>query len=148
MSQHEAVLEWERDSDDFSYQGYTRNHRWRFPSGVEIDASAAPKYLGDESRVDPEEAFVASIASCHMLTFLAIASKKRYVVDRYFDRAVGVLAKNSAGRLAITEVALNPKIDFAQGASPDEDQLEKMHELAHHECFIANSVLTEITVLP
>ena len=146
MSQHEAVLEWERESDDFSYRSYTRNHLWIFPSGIRIEASAAPKYLGDESRVDPEEAFVASIASCHMLTFLAIASKKRFVVNKYADRAVGVLAANDGGRLAITKVTLNPTIEFAEGKSPDEGELRKMHELAHHECFIANSMLTEITV--
>lgn len=146
MSQHEARLLWERESEDFSYQGYTRNHSWTFPSGTQVQASAAPTYLGDESRVDPEEAFVATIASCHMLTFLAIAARKRVVVDSYADRAVGVLAKNSSGKLAITNVTLNPKIVFAGGSSPDEDALRRMHDLAHHECFIANSVVTEVTV--
>lgn len=147
MSQHEARLLWERNSEDFSYQAYTRNHSWTFPSGLQVQASAAPKYLGDESRLDPEEAFVAALASCHMLTFLAIASKRRFVVDSYADHAMGVLAKNGDGKLAITRVTLHPKTVFAEGPSPGEDDLRKMHDLAHHECFIANSVLTEIAVV-
>jgi organic hydroperoxide reductase OsmC/OhrA len=110
-----------------------------------VPGSANPKYLGNPGPVDPEEAFVAALSSCHMLTFLAIAARKRLVVDAYDDHAVGVIAKNEAGRLAITQVTLNPKIVWG-GPEPDAATLERMHHLAHQECFIANSVTTEITV--
>ena len=109
--------------------------------------SASPAYLGSPGLVDPEEAFVAALSSCHMLTFLAIAAKKRLVVDSYDDHAVGVMAKNANGKLAITQVTLHPKITFA-GETPDAETLDRIHHLSHEECFIANSVTTEITVAP
>lgn len=146
MSQHRMKLEWIRGNVDFSYQSYSRNHTWTFPSGTVVNASAAPKYLGDSSRVDPEEALVAAISSCHMLTFLAIASRKRIVVDRYTDDAVGTMSENDAGRLAVTEVVLRPAITFADNTRVTEEDIQRMHELAHHECFIANSVTTNIIV--
>jgi organic hydroperoxide reductase OsmC/OhrA len=114
--------------------------------GSTIRASAAPAYLGSASCVDPEEAFVASISSCHMLTFLAIAARKKYVVDDYRDEAVGVLEKDAAGRLAITKATLQPQIRFAGEKTPTPDELAQMHEQSHHACFIANSVKTEVTV--
>nr|WP_273482928.1 OsmC family protein [Kribbella italica] len=101
--------------------------------------------MGNPGPVDPEEAFIASLSSCHMLTFLAIAAKKRLVVDAYDDHAVGVMAKNERGRIAITQVTLHPKIVFA-GEQPDAAALERIHHRAHEECFIANSVTTEIIV--
>src|SRR4029077_16131982 len=119
---------------------------WDFDGGSTIRASAAPAYLGSPACVDPEEAFVASISSCHMLTFLAIASRKNYVVDDYRDEAVGVLEKDAAGRLAITRATLQPQIKFAGAKTPQPDEIARMHEQAHHACFIANSVKTEVTV--
>jgi len=101
--------------------------------------------LGTPGPVDPEEAFVAALSSCHMLTFLAIAARKRLVVDAYDDHAVGVMAKNEQGRLAITHVTLHPKIVWA-GPEPDAETLERLHHRAHVECFIANSVTTSVTV--
>jgi organic hydroperoxide reductase OsmC/OhrA len=98
--------------------------------------------------VDPEEAFVASLASCHMLTFLAIACKRRYTVDSYRDEAIGTLAKNAEGRLAITRVVLRPAVVFSGETSPTAEQTKQMHEQAHHACFIANSVKTEVVVEP
>jgi organic hydroperoxide reductase OsmC/OhrA len=145
MSEHVVDVSWSRGEHEFTYQTYSRDHEWHFDSGVTVRGSANPAYLGSESAVDPEEAFVAALSSCHMLTFLAIAAKKRLVVDSYDDHAVGVMAKNEAGRLAITQVTLRPKISFA-GQTPDAETLERMHHRSHQECFIANSVTTEVTV--
>ena len=115
--------------------------------GVVVEASASPQYRGSPNCPDPEDAFVASLSSCHMLTFLAIAAKRGFVVDRYEDRAVGYLEKNAQGRLAITRVELRPTIDFGAGRTPDAAALSSMHDMAHHECFIANSVLTDVKVI-
>lgn len=146
MSEHIAELEWRRETENFAYEDYNRGHTWRFDAGIDVPASAAPAFLGDEARVDPEEAFVAAIASCHMLTFLAIAARKRLTVDSYRDRAVGHMEKNENGKLAITRVDLFPRITFAEGVSVDAKTLSNMHHMSHEECFIANSVKTEIIV--
>lgn len=145
MSEHRATVAWRRDTDDFTYASYTRDHTWAFEGGTVVPASAAAAYLGSAERVDPEEALVAALSSCHMLTFLAIAARKRLVVDSYRDAAVGFMEKNADGRLAITRVVLRPKIAFA-GDAPDENALARLHHLAHEQCFIANSVRTEVTV--
>ncbi len=145
MSQHHATIEWHRGDVDFTYEAYSRDHGWIFPGGIEIAASAAPAFKGSPDRVDPEEAFVAAIASCHMLTFLALAARKGIVIHRYHDRAVGLLEKNDEGRLAVTKVTLRPEIDFG-GEPPDEPALAQLHQQSHHGCFIANSVRTTITV--
>lgn len=146
MSEHIAEIDWNRQTESFKYQDYNREHSWRFNSGIEIKASATPKYLGKPDFVDPEEAFVASLSSCHMLTFLAIAASKRFVVNKYSDRAVGFLKPDSQGKLAITTVSLHPKIEFDGDRQPSPEELEAMHHLAHQECFIANSVLTKVSV--
>jgi organic hydroperoxide reductase OsmC/OhrA len=145
VSEHHATVSWQRTTEDFSYESYDRDHSWSFEGGVEVAASAAPDFLGSAERVDPEQAFVASLSSCHMLTFLAIASRRRLVVERYVDRAVGTMEKNANGKLAITRVVLRPDIKF-RGEGPSAERLAKMHELSHRECFIANSVSSEIVV--
>jgi len=145
MSHHVADLRWTRGAEPFTYDTYSRDHVWSFDSGISMTASASPVYLGSPSAVDPEEAFVAAVSSCHLLTFLAIAARKRLVVDAYADHAVGELAENSAGRLAVTRIVLTPRITWAEGSPPD-DIVARMHHLAHEECFIANSVTTEIVV--
>ena len=145
MSEHHATIAWQRGAVEFTYQAYSRDHDWIFPTGVEIAASAAPAFRGTPDRIDPEEAFVAAIASCHMLTFLALAAREGIVVDRYHDSAVGLLSKDDEGRMAITRVTLRPTITFG-GESPAAADLARLHEQAHHECFIANSVRTAITV--
>jgi organic hydroperoxide reductase OsmC/OhrA len=145
MSEHKATIAWTRGGRDFTYEKYSRDHAWSFDGGVRVAASAAPTYLGNPELVDPEEAFVASVASCHMLTFLAIAARKRLVVESYEDAAVGHMEKNADGRLAITRVTLSPKIAFGSQA-PSAEELAHLHEQAHENCFIANSVRTEITV--
>jgi organic hydroperoxide reductase OsmC/OhrA len=145
VSEHRVHVSWERGGVDFGYESYPRDHRWRFEGGVEVPGTAAPAFHGNPKRVDPEAAFVAALSSCHMLTFLAIASRKRLVVDAYEDEAVGLLAKNEAGKLAMTRVVLRPRVVFA-GAAPSAEVVADLHERAHHECFIANSVRTDVGV--
>jgi organic hydroperoxide reductase OsmC/OhrA len=146
VSEHRATIDWQRGGAEFSYEAYPRDHAWTFEGGTRVAASAAPDYRGSPERVDPEEAFVAAVASCHMLTFLALAARKRLVVERYRDHAVGVLEKNEEGRLALTRVTLRPEIDFGGDARPDDAALARLHEQAHEHCFIANSVRSEIRV--
>jgi len=146
MSEHKMILTWNRGEAPFEYQKYPRNHTWKFDGGHEMTATAAPVYLGDPKNVDPEEAFVAALSACHMLTFLAIACKQKFVLDGYADEAVGHMEKNSEGRMAITKVELHPKLKWGGDKTPSADELDKMHHLAHEQCFIANSVKTEVTV--
>lgn len=148
MHEHRMRLDWRRATPGFGYEEYNRAHSWAFDAGIEVRATAAPAFLGEADRVDPEEAFVASLSSCHMLTFLAIASRRRLVVDAYEDDAVGVLAANDSGQLVITDVTLQPRVVFAPGTKVDANTLAKLHERAHHDCFLANSVLSKITVVP
>lgn len=146
MSEHKVSLRWERGDAAFEYQKYPRNHTWKFDGGHEMRASAAPAYLGDPKNVDPEEAFVAALSSCHMLTFLAIACKKKFVLDEYVDEAVGHMEKNAEGKLAITRVVLKQKLKFSGDKQPTPGELDEMNHAAHEQCFIANSVKTEVTV--
>jgi organic hydroperoxide reductase OsmC/OhrA len=146
MSEHKMTLTWKRATADFEYKTYNRDHTWSFDGGHEMTASAAPAYLGNPQNVDPEEAFVAALSSCHMLTFLAAACKKRFLLDEYVDQAVGHMEKNSEGKLAITRVELHPKLRFAGDKQPTEQEIDEMHHFAHENCFIANSVKTEVTV--
>jgi len=146
MSEHKVTLKWERGGAEFSYQKYPRDHTWSFDGGHTMTATAAPAYLGNPANVDPEEAFVASLSSCHMLTFLAIACKQKFVLDSYEDEAVGHLEKNADGKLAITRVELRPKITWGGDRKPSAEELDKMHQAAHENCFISNSVKTEVRV--
>ena len=145
MSEHHASIVWQRTSQDYTYQTYNRAHDWRF-TAVTVPASADKAYRGDPDRVNPEEAFVAALSSCHMLTFLAIAAKRKFPLDSYSDDAVGIMEKNEAGRLAITRVTLRPKIVWSGGVTVSREDLDKMHHEAHEGCFIANSVTTVVTV--
>jgi organic hydroperoxide reductase OsmC/OhrA len=147
VSEHRAHIQWTKATESFLYEDYNRDHTWDFPkSSMVIEASAAPKYKGSPQRVDPEEALVASISSCHMLTFLAICSRRGIIVERYDDDAIGWLEPNEQRRLAITRVILKPNVTFASGHRPDIATLAEIHEESHEKCFIANSVKTAITV--
>jgi len=148
MSEHHATIDWKRETPDFAYETYNRDHDWQFDAGVTVRASATPAYLGSDICVDPEEAFVASLSSCHMLTFLAIACKKRFTVDGYRDQAVGILGKDQTGRMAMTRVTLRPQVWFGGEKTPTPEELAQMHGQAHHACFIANSVKTEVVIEP
>lgn len=146
MSEHFATIEWKRSTEQFDIESYKRDHEWHFDNGVNVPASAAPDYRGNPARVDPESGFVAAISSCHMLTFLAFCARRRFIVNSYSDRAVGHLEKNQAGRFAITRVELHPSVDFGGEKRPTVEELAALHERAHAECFIANSVTTAVTV--
>ena len=152
MSEHLATVTWERGDAKFVDNRYSRAHRWKFDGGATVPASASPHVvpfpLSDPSAIDPEEAYVASIASCHMLFFLSFAAKRGFLVESYRDDAVGVMEKDADGRLAITRIALRPQVIFAPGAIPSEDEFREIHEAAHSACFIASSVKTEITTSP
>jgi organic hydroperoxide reductase OsmC/OhrA len=147
MSEHRATIGWQRSSADFTYQTYNRAHEWQF-AATTVPASATKEYRGDEARVNPEEALVAALSACHMLTFLAVVAKRKLSLDSYRDEAVGVLEKNTAGRLAITRVTLRPKVVWTGGVTVSAEDLAKMHHDAHEGCFIANSVKTEVAVEP
>ncbi len=147
MSEHHAGVRWTRSSPDFTYDSYNRAHEMLFKHGaVALAGSAAPAFKGDAELVDPEETFVASLSSCHMLSFLAICARKRLVVDAYEDDAVGILEKRSDGPFWISRVILRPRVRFAPGM--DTARVDEIHHIAHETCFIANSVKTEIRIEP
>jgi organic hydroperoxide reductase OsmC/OhrA len=146
MAEHKATIKWSRSGKDFTYKTYSRDHIW-IANGNEILASAAPAYFGNPNRVDPEAALVAALSSCHMLTFLALAANKGFVVESYEDAAVGHLEKNAHGKLAMTRVELHPRIVYSGEKQPTAADLDWMHDKAHRECFIANSVTTEVKVV-
>jgi len=148
MSEHKVNLSWKNESEDFSYKKYDRTHIWEFEGGIVVNASAAPEYFGKNEYVNPEEAFAASLASCHMLTFLAIASMKKFIIEIYEDNAVAILEKNEKSRIAVTKLYLRPKVTFTGDNIPDKVMIDEMHYRAHTECFIANSVLTKIIIDP
>lgn len=147
MSEHRALVTWQRGGADFAANRYSREHAWAFDEGVVVTASASPDVvplpLSTAAAVDPEEAFVAALSSCHMLFFLSIAQKRGYVVERYRDAAVGRMGKNPDGRTAITTVTLHPQAEY-EGDGPDAAALERMHRRAHELCFIANSVTADV----
>jgi organic hydroperoxide reductase OsmC/OhrA len=144
MSEHKARVHWSRTSPGFDYDSYNRRHEWQFEKGIKVPASAAPAFKGDSDCIDPEEALVAAASSCHMLTFLSIASKKNYVIDDYQDNATGFLEKNTEGKLAVIRIVLDPKIRFSGNKIPNQDELERLHYAAHAHCFIANSIKSEV----
>lgn len=148
MSEHVATISWKRTHPEFAYERYSRAHEWHFDGGVVVPASASPAYRGDPDRVDPEEALVAALSSCHMLTFLALAARKKLVVDSYDDEAVGLLTKNAQGRFWVSRVTLRPRIVFSGSVRPTPEELESLHHAAHDACFIAQSVKTEIAIEP
>jgi len=152
MSSHIATIHWKRTSDEFLKGKYSREHTWTFDGGVTVPASPSPhvvpKPWSNEANVDPEEAYVASIASCHMLTFLYYAYREGFQLDSYDDEAVGAMAKNEQGVPWINSVELHPRIVYSGVKRPTPPEEEHLHHLAHQNCFIANSVKTEITVVP
>lgn len=149
MQEHRAKLRWTRTSADFRYDTYNRAHEAVFKDGaVVLPSSSAPEFRGDADRVDPEEAFVAALSGCHMLTFLAICAHRRIVPDSYEDEAGGVLEKGADGKLWLARVTLRPRVRFAPGTRMDQTLLDGLHHQAHADCFIANSVKTEVSVVP
>ena len=150
MANHQASVIWQRpDGAKFTDNRYSRAHRWQFDGGADVAASSSPAVvpapLSDPAGVDPEEAFVASLSSCHMLWFLFFAAKGGFVVETYRDAAVGHMEKNADGGQWMARVVLKPDVQFS-GAAPESDAMAAMHDKAHHACFIANSVKTTVTV--
>ena len=152
MSQYHATIAWQRDGQPFSDRRYRRHHQWRFDGGAVVAGSSSPQVvplpMSDPAAVDPEEAFVASLSSCHLLWFLDLACRAGWVVDDYRDDASGEMARNAEGRLAMTRVTLRPCVRFAGTRQPDADEIARLHEAAHQACFIANSVRTEVCCEP
>ena len=151
MSYH-VTVSWKKNLEEvFVDSKYSRSHIWIFDGGIELAASSSPHVvplpMSNEFAVDPEEAFVASLSSCHMLWFLSIAAEKKYIVESYEDHAEGVLGKNGDGKLAMTKVTLKPKVTFNGETILSREEIDKLHDMAHEKCFIANSVKTEIVVL-
>ena len=151
MSEHRATIEWSAavSPDDFRKGRYSRAHRWSFDGGVTFEGSSSPSVVpapwSNPAHVDPEEAYVASISSCHMLSFLYVAAKAGFAVTAYRDEAVGVMTKNERGVAWVSRVTLAPRIAYGE-REPTPDELAHLHHEAHEACFIANSVKTEIVV--
>ena len=152
MSTYTAEITWQRDGQPFTDRRYRRHHQWRFDGGAVVPGSASPQVvplpMSDAAAVDPEEAFVASLSSCHLLWFLDIACRAGWVIDDYRDAASGVLAPGADGRLVMTEVTLRPAVRFAGGRQPDAAEFARLHHAAHEACFIANSVKTDVRCEP
>jgi organic hydroperoxide reductase OsmC/OhrA len=149
MSEHHASVRWTRNTADFTYESYSRAHDVTFKGGaIVLPGSANPAFRGDAARVDPEETYVAALSACHMLSFLAICARKRLMIDSYDDDAVGFMELGSNNKLWVARVVLRPRIAFAAGTSVDAATLAQIHHLSHAECFIANSVKTDVSVEP
>jgi organic hydroperoxide reductase OsmC/OhrA len=151
MSEHGAEVRWQRDGARFTDGRYGRGHVWRFDGGTEVPASSSPEAapLGAvAAAVDPEEAFIASLSSCHMLWFLALAAKRGFVVDRYRDAATGTLEKGADGRVWVTRVTLRPEVEFSGATRPTAAEHDALHHVAHERCFIAASVRTDVRCEP
>lgn len=150
MAEHKATIHWQFDGGDFRKGRYSRAHSWQFDGGLQVPASPSPHVVpapwSDAGAIDPEEAFVAALASCHMMTFLFLAARAGYQVLSYDDDAVGSMVKNEHGRWWVNEVVLKPRIVYGGDKLPSPDDIDHLHHAAHEECFIANSVKTLITV--
>lgn len=152
MAEHTARIVWKRNDEPFLDKKYSRRHEWHFDGGAVVVASSSPDTvpapMSDPTGVDPEEAFVAAISSCHMLWFLALAAKHKYCVDCYHDAPYGQMAKDAEGKTAVTVVTLRPKVDFSGENIPTHQQVGDLHHQAHELCFIANSVKSDVLVEP
>jgi len=152
MSHYSAETFWERKDANFLDNRYSRRHELRFDGGLKVPGSSSPSVvplpMSDASALDPEEAFVSSLSSCHMLWFLTMAVKRKFCVDRYFDTATGVMEKNAEGKVAMTVVTLHPEVIFSGEKLPTRAELDKMHHDAHEACFIASSVKTDVRCEP
>ncbi len=152
MSEHLATVEWSRGDQDFAGNGYARAHDWRFDGGAVVRGSSAPTSvpvpLSDPAAVDPEEALVAALSSCHMLFFLAFAAKGGFTVDSYRDEAVGILGRDDRGKTSITAITLRPAAVFSGESRPDADAIDALHHRAHGACYIANSIRADVTIEP
>jgi organic hydroperoxide reductase OsmC/OhrA len=152
MATYTVSIAWQRGDEPFTDNRYRRAHTWTFDGGVVVPGSSSPHVVplpySEAAAVDPEEAFVASLSSCHMLWFLSLAAKRRFRVDRYADDAEGTMGKNAAGKIAMLRVTLRPRVVFSGDPMPTREEIDALHHEAHAECFIANSVTTEVRCVP
>lgn len=152
MSTHEAIVEWARGDQAFADNLYSRGHDWRFDGGAVVRGSSAPTSvpipMSDITAIDPEEALVAALSSCHMLFFLAFARKDGFVVDSYRDAAVGLMDRDARGKISITLITLRPAVVFSGEVHPDRPALDALHHRAHEACYIANSIHAEVRIEP
>jgi organic hydroperoxide reductase OsmC/OhrA len=146
VSEHRVRIEWNRRTADFEYTTYDRTHKVTFEGGTSIESSAAPEYQGKKELSNPEEMLAAALASCHMLTFLAVASRSHFIVDAYSDDAVATLGKNSEGKLTVTEIKLSPRVKFSVPLDPE--RFKRFHEKAHSNCFIAQALSCRVEIDP
>jgi len=151
MSHYTATIKWQRqENENFSDNKYSRAHTWEFDGGEVVQASSSPHVVplpySVEANVDPEEAFIASLSSCHMLFFLSIAAKRSYVIENYTDNAIGIMQLDKDNKMSMTDVTLKPQIVFSGNKKPTNEQIDKIHRQAHEQCFIANSVKTKIHI--
>jgi organic hydroperoxide reductase OsmC/OhrA len=150
LSEYTALIRWAREGAKFTDNRYSRAHHWEFDGGMQVPASSSPHNvpvpLSNAANVDPEEAFVAALSSCHMLWFLSIAAKRGFTVEDYSDQAKGVMEPDAEGRLAMMRVTLYPTIRYAGDRLPDAAETQEMHHQAHENCFLANSVKTVISI--
>ena len=149
--EYTAQVVWTREGAVFADNRYSRGHVWRFDGGVEVPASSSPLSvklpLSRADAVDPEEALVAAVSSCHMLFFLGFAAKAGFVVDKYEDAGLGVMTKNEEGKLFVSKITLNPAITFSGAKRPSPEEIDALHHHAHEECYVANSVRAEVSVV-
>jgi len=147
-----ASIFWKKkETESFTDNKYSRGHTWVFDGGVQLPASASPQVvplpMSDESAVDPEEAFVAAISSCHMLFFLSIAASNNYIIETYEDQAEGIMSKNENGQMVMGDIILKPKIVFSGTTIPTAEQITELHNSAHHKCYLANSIKSTIKII-
>lgn len=151
MHKHESTILWERKDQNFGDNKYSRAHLWEF-DGIKVPASSSPSVLpvpmSSLEAIDPEEALVAATSSCHMLFFLAIAAKRGFVVDRYSDQAYGEMGKNTEGKTLMSRITLRPRIEFSGTKQPSAAEIDEVHRMAHEQCFIGNSIKSEIVIEP
>ena len=152
MSEYTARITWQRQDQPFVDRRYSRRHAWTFDGGAVVPGSSSPHSvrvpLSDPAAVDPEEAFVAALSSCHMLWFLDLAAQAGWVVDHYDDDAIGVMSRNAQGKLAMTRFTLRPRVRFAGERRPDRFEHERLHHAAHDACYLASSVTAELSCEP
>jgi organic hydroperoxide reductase OsmC/OhrA len=148
MAVHTATIEWARNDSKFTDNRYSRAHTWQFDGGLSVPASSSPHVvrvpLSNPANVDPEEAFIAALSSCHMLWFLNLAAVNGYVVDTYTDHAQGFMEKNASGKEWVSRVVLRPQVSFSGAKVPTDADVEGLHHEAHAECYLANSVKTSV----
>ncbi|PJZ71145.1 osmotically inducible protein OsmC [Leptospira perolatii] len=148
MSEHKIRINWQKGTEEFTYETYDRTHEISFEGGRKILASATSTYFGKAEYANPEELITAALCSCHLLTFLAVAARKKFTILQYSDAAVATLEKNPEGKLSIVKIDLYPRTKFSSDKVPDMEELRSLHELSHKNCFIGNSIKSQVVIHP